>query len=160
MLTLVALTAVLVPAQPLALDHSWSEQMRDLQTPLLTDRPRVFNWLGRAPGRAIAITGLLLLRGRRWLAVIAFAVAESLSQLCSGLLKTLVDSPRPPGRAHPPARHLLPVRPRPPTPQRRARRSSFSSRRRAATPTVVDARHPPHHRHGLEPYLPAGALAH
>lgn len=104
MLALVALMAIVVPAQPLALDHSWSELMRDLQTPRLTDLAKVFNWLGRAPGRAIAFTiiGLPLLRRRRWLALIAFAIAASVASLCSGLLKTLVDRPRPPdGLIHP-----------------------------------------------------------
>ena len=71
----------------------------DLQTPPLTDLANIFNWLGRAPGRAIALTiiRLLLLHGRRWLALIAFAIAESVASLCSGLLKTLVARPRPPG---------------------------------------------------------------
>lgn len=103
-LALVAMMALFVPAEPLALDHSWSELMRDLQTPLLTDLANIFNWLGRAPGRAIALTiiGLLLLRGRRWLALIASAIAESMASLCSGLLKTLVARPRPPdGLIHP-----------------------------------------------------------
>jgi hypothetical protein len=31
----VALMAILVPAEPLAIEQSWSEAMRDIQTPLL-----------------------------------------------------------------------------------------------------------------------------
>ena len=104
MLALVVLIAILVPAGPLGLDRSWSEAMHHLETPLLTDLALVFNWLGRGLGRAIALTlvGLLLLRRRRWLALVAFAVAESLAPLLSTLLKVLVDRARPPdGLVHP-----------------------------------------------------------
>jgi membrane-associated phospholipid phosphatase len=104
MLAMVVLIAILVPAGPLGLDRSWSEAMRHLETPLLTDLALVFNWLGRALGRAIALTlvGLLLLRRRRWAALVAFAIAESLAALLSTLLKVLVDRARPPdGLVHP-----------------------------------------------------------
>ena len=99
MLAVVVLMAILVPAGPLDLDHSWSQAMHHLETPVLTDLALVFNWLGRGVGRAVALTliGLLLLRRRRWLALVAFAVAESLAQLLSTLLKVLIDRPRPPG---------------------------------------------------------------
>ena len=85
MLALVVLIAILVPAGPLGLDRSWSEAMHHLETPLLTDLALVFNWLGRGLGRALTLTlvGLLLLRRRRWLALAAFAVAESLAPLLS-----------------------------------------------------------------------------
>jgi undecaprenyl-diphosphatase len=98
MLAIVVLIAILVPAGPLGLDRSWSEAMHDLETPLLTNLALVFNWLGRGVGRALALTlvGLLLLRRRRWLALVAFAVAESLAPLLSTLLKVLVDRARPP----------------------------------------------------------------
>jgi undecaprenyl-diphosphatase len=98
MLALVVLMAILVPAGPLGADRSWSEAMHDIETPLLTHLALVFNWLGRGLGRAIGLTlvGLLLLRRRRWLALAAFAVAESLAPLCSALLKALTDRPRPP----------------------------------------------------------------
>jgi membrane-associated phospholipid phosphatase len=104
LLALVVLIAILVPAGPLDLDRSWSEAMHHLETPLLTDLALVFNWAGRALGRAIALTlvGLLLLRRRRWLALVAFAVAESLAPLLSALLKLLADRARPPdGLVHP-----------------------------------------------------------
>ena len=104
MLAIVVLIAILVPAGPLALDRSWSEAMHDLETPLLTHLALVFNWLGRGVGRALVLTlvGLLLLRRRRWLALVAFAVAESLAPLLSSLLKVLVDRARPPdGLVHP-----------------------------------------------------------
>jgi membrane-associated phospholipid phosphatase len=110
MLAPVVLIAILVPAGPLDLDRSWSDAMHRLETPLLTDLALVFNWLGRGLGRAIALTlvGLLLLRRRRWLALVAFAVAvavavaESLAPLISALLKVLVERARPPdGLVHP-----------------------------------------------------------
>src|SRR6478672_11793743 len=104
MLALVVLIAILVPAGPLGLDRSWSEAMHHLETPLLTDLALVFNWLGRGVGRALSLTlvGLLLLHRRRWLALVAFAVAESLAPLLSTLLKVLVDRARPPdGLVHP-----------------------------------------------------------
>ena len=98
MLALVVLIAVLVPSGPLALDRSWSEAMHDLETPFLTNLALVFNWLGRGIGRAVSLTliGLILLRRRRRLALVAFAVAESLAPLLSILLKVLVDRSRPP----------------------------------------------------------------
>jgi undecaprenyl-diphosphatase len=104
MLAFVVLIAILVPAGPLELDRSWSEAMRHLETPLLTHLALVFNWLGRGLGRALALAlvGLLLLRRRRWIAFVAFAVAESLAPLLSALLKLLVNRARPPdGLVHP-----------------------------------------------------------
>ena len=104
MLALVVLIALLIPAEPLDLDRSWSQAMHHLETPLLTHLALVFNWLGRGLGRVIALTlvGLLLLRARRWLALAAFAIAESLAPLLSTLLKALVDRTRPPdGLVHP-----------------------------------------------------------
>jgi membrane-associated phospholipid phosphatase len=104
LLAFVGVIAILVPAGPLELDRSWSEAMRHLETPLLTHLALVFNWLGRGLGRALslALVGLLLLRRRRWLALVAFAVAESLAPLLSALLKVLVDRTRPPdGLVHP-----------------------------------------------------------
>ena len=97
MLAFVALLAGLVPAGPLDLDRSWSDAMRDIEAPLLTHLALLFNWLGHGLGRAItlALVGLLLLRRRRGLALVAFAVAESLAPLLSALLKVLVDRTRP-----------------------------------------------------------------
>ena len=106
LLVLVALTAVLVPAEPLALERSWSEAMQDIQTDALKNLALVFNWLGRGIGRALSIAaiGIVLLVARRWLGLLAFAVTEALTPLCSSLLKTHVDRPRPPdGLIHPPA---------------------------------------------------------
>ena len=96
-LAIVVVIAILVPAGPLGLDRSWSEAMRHLETPLLTQLALAFNWLGRGLGRALtlALVGLLLLRRRRWLALAAFAFAESLAPLLSALLKVLVDRARP-----------------------------------------------------------------
>jgi undecaprenyl-diphosphatase len=98
-LALVVLLAAVVPHEPTAFERGWSEAMRDIETPVLTDVALVFNWLGRAPGEtvALAIVGLLLVLARRWLAFVTFAVGETLALLLSGLLKALTDRPRPPG---------------------------------------------------------------
>jgi membrane-associated phospholipid phosphatase len=106
LLVLVALIAVLVPAKPLALERSWLEAMHDIQTAGLKNLALVFNWLGRGIGRALSIAaiGIVLLVARRWLGLLAFAVTETLTPLCSSLLKAQVDRPRPPdGLIHPPA---------------------------------------------------------
>ena len=103
MFALVVLLAVLVPAGPLALDSTWFEAMHHLQTPLLTGLALAFNWLGRGLGRAIviALVGSLLVHRRRWLALAAFVVAETMAPLLSIILKALIDRPRPPdGRIH------------------------------------------------------------
>jgi undecaprenyl-diphosphatase len=98
MLAIVVTIAVLVPAGPLEVDRSWSDAMRHVESPLLTHVALAFNWLGRGIGRAagLVLVGLLLLRRRRWLALAAFAVAETLAPLFSDVLKALVDRPRPP----------------------------------------------------------------
>jgi membrane-associated phospholipid phosphatase len=106
LLALVALTAVLVPAEPLVLDRTWLEAMQDIQTATLKNLALVFNWLGRGIGRALSIAaiGIVLLVARRWLGLLGFAVTETLTPLCSSLLKAHVDRPRPPdGLIHPPA---------------------------------------------------------
>ena len=97
MLAFVVLIAILIPAGPLELDRRWSEAMRHLETPFLTDLALVFNWLGRGLGRALvlAFVGLLLLRRRRWLALVAFAVAES--------WRPALGNPQGAGRSRPPA---------------------------------------------------------
>ena len=104
MLGLVVILAVSLPSGPLALDRSWSKAMRHLETPLLTHLALIFDWLGHGLGRALGLTiiGLLLLHRRRWLALAAFAAAETIAPLVSTLLKSLVDRPRPPaGLVHP-----------------------------------------------------------
>jgi undecaprenyl-diphosphatase len=104
MLALVGLMAFVVPEDPTAIERSWSEAMRDIETPVLTDIALVFNWLGRGVGQAvgIAIVALLLVHARRWLALGAFAVVATLALLLPGLLKALISRPRPPdGLVHP-----------------------------------------------------------
>jgi membrane-associated phospholipid phosphatase len=100
----VALMAIVVPAEPLAVDRRWSEAMLDIRRPLLTDVALVFNALGRGLGWALslAVVGIVLLVGRRWLALVVFAIVEALTTLSSTLLKILVGRPRPPdGLVHP-----------------------------------------------------------
>jgi undecaprenyl-diphosphatase len=78
--------------------------MRDLETPFLKDLALVFDALGRGVGRALVLVavGLVLLRARRWLALVCFAVVEILTSLSSALLKATVQRPRPPdGLIHP-----------------------------------------------------------
>ena len=99
LLGLVALVAILIPAGPLTLDSRWSELMQDIQTPFLKHVALVFNALGRGLWRALTLAaiGLVLLLARRWIALIAFAVTESLTPLLGDLLKAVVGRERPPG---------------------------------------------------------------
>lgn len=104
LLLLIAAMAILVPAEPLAIDQHWSEAMRDLETPLLKDLALVFDVLGRGVGRVpvLIAVGLILVFARRWLALVCFAVVEGLTSLASGLLKAVIGRPRPPdGLIHP-----------------------------------------------------------
>jgi membrane-associated phospholipid phosphatase len=104
LLGVAALMAILVPADPLALDLWWSEAMQDIESPLLKDLALVFNALGRGLGWALSLAavGIACLAARRWLALVAFALVESLTSLSSGLLKAMVGRPRPPdGLVHP-----------------------------------------------------------
>lgn len=104
LLGLVAAMAVLVPAQPLAIDQHWSEWMRDIESPLLKDLALVFDALGRGVGRVpvLIAVGIVLVLARRWLALVCFAGVEGLTSLSSGLLKAAVGRPRPPdGLIHP-----------------------------------------------------------
>jgi undecaprenyl-diphosphatase len=93
------LIAIFVPAGPLGLDRSWSDAMRDIQGSFLEHVALGFNSLGHDLARALTLAaiGLVLLVTRRWLALVAFALAEALAPLLSSLLKALVDRPRPPG---------------------------------------------------------------
>jgi undecaprenyl-diphosphatase len=98
LLACVALMAVLIPTGPLRVDESWSEAMRDIETPALRHLALLFNAVGLGIGRAVlvALVGLVLLTARRWLSLVAFAVAEGLTPLLSASLKALVGRPRPP----------------------------------------------------------------
>lgn len=100
----VGLMAILIPSDPLAIDRRWSEAMKDLEAPLLKDLALVFNALGRGVGWALwlAAVAVLLAVARRWLALVAFALVETLTSLSSAMLKALVGRPRPPdGLVHP-----------------------------------------------------------
>jgi undecaprenyl-diphosphatase len=104
LLGVVALMAIFVPAEPLAIDRWWSEAMRDIQGLLLKEIALVFNALGRGLGWALSLAAVavMLVVARRWLALVAFALTESLTSLSSVLLKALVGRPRPPdGLVHP-----------------------------------------------------------
>ena len=98
LIAFVALIGALISAQPLAIDQRWSEWMTDNQMAGLHHLALVFNYLGRGLGRALSLAaiGLALALTRRWRALLAFAVAESLTPLATNVLKHLVDRPRPP----------------------------------------------------------------
>jgi membrane-associated phospholipid phosphatase len=103
-LSLFIVLALLVPAQPFAVEQHWAEWMRDIQTPFLEHVALIFNYLGRGLGRALVIAGIgiVLIVARRWWALLAYAVTESLAPLFSSVVKALVDRPRPPdGLVHP-----------------------------------------------------------
>jgi undecaprenyl-diphosphatase len=91
--------ALVVPAEPLGVDQRWSEAMLDIRTPALTDAALVFNWIGRGLGwvLSLAAVAIILVARRRWVALLAFAVTETVTPLTSTLLKILVGRARPPG---------------------------------------------------------------
>ena len=96
--------ALLVPAQPLAFEQHWADWMRAIQTPLLEHVALIFNYLGRGLGRALVLTGIgiFLIAGKRWWALLAYAVTEAVTPLFSSVVKALVDRSRPPdGLVHP-----------------------------------------------------------
>lgn len=104
LLGVVGLMAILIPSDPLAIDQRWSEAMKDVQAPLLKDLALVFNALGRGIGWALSLAAVavVLAIARRWLALVAFALVETLTSLGSALLKGQVGRPRPPdGLVHP-----------------------------------------------------------
>jgi membrane-associated phospholipid phosphatase len=103
-LALFVLLALLVPAQPLAVEQRWADWMQEIQTPLLHHVALIFNYLGRGLGRALVIVGIgvVLLVARRWWALLAYALTEAVTPLLSSTVKALVDRARPPdGLVHP-----------------------------------------------------------
>ena len=96
---LVGVVAVVIPARPLAIDLRWSEAMRDVESGRLHDVALAFNYAGRGLGRTLSLAaiGIVISLRRRWWALVAFAVTESLTPLSVNLSKLLVDRPRPPG---------------------------------------------------------------
>jgi membrane-associated phospholipid phosphatase len=100
----VLVMALVMPAEPLGVDQRWSEAMLDIRTSPLTDVALVFNWLGRGLGwvSSLAAIGIVLSVRKRWIALLAFGVTETVTPLSSTLLKILVGRPRPPdGLVHP-----------------------------------------------------------
>jgi undecaprenyl-diphosphatase len=100
-LALVLILALLVPRGPLEVDGRWSELMGDVASSRLERIALAFNDLGRGVlrGLTIGIIGVVLLKGRRYAGLVAFALTEALTPLLVNLLKALVDRPRPPGAA-------------------------------------------------------------
>ena len=85
MLGVVVFMALVVPAEPLRIDQRWSEAMRDIRTPPLTDLALVFNALGRGLGWALSLTavGVVLYVRRRLFALLVFAATEAVTSLSS-----------------------------------------------------------------------------
>jgi undecaprenyl-diphosphatase len=98
LLLLFVLLALLVPAQPFAIEQHWADWMREIQTSLLKQIALVFNYLGRGLGRALVLVGvgLVPIVARRWWALLAYAVTEGLTPLLNSVFKAFVDRPRPP----------------------------------------------------------------
>jgi hypothetical protein len=84
--------ALVVPAEPLRLDQSWSDAMQDIRTPLLTHLALVFNALGRGLGwsLSLAAVGVVLSARRRFFALLVFAATEAVTSPSSTVLKILV----------------------------------------------------------------------
>ena len=161
LLALFVLLAFVVPQTPLELEQRWNEWMSDIATLVLKDIALVFNALGRGVGRALLIAApaaVLLVAGRRW-SLAAFALTEALTPLISSITKALVDRPRPPAPLVHPSGASFP-----------SGHSAFAGatavavillfthvgpRRRLWWSLVVLA----NGRDGLEPHLPARALA-
>jgi undecaprenyl-diphosphatase len=96
LLALVVVAAVLIPAGPLDIDSRWAELMQDIQAPWLRQVALIFNALGRGWSLVtIGAIGLLLVVGRRWVALVAFACTEAVTPLLVAVIKALVDRPRP-----------------------------------------------------------------
>jgi membrane-associated phospholipid phosphatase len=99
LLAAVGLGALFIPTGPLGIDQSWADAMADAHSAFLQHLALVCNSLGVGLWRWLtlgAVAGALLAT-RRWVGLVAFAVAEALAPLLSSLLKALVDRPRPLG---------------------------------------------------------------
>jgi membrane-associated phospholipid phosphatase len=110
LLGIVVVIAALVPVGPLGVDRSWSDAMRDAHSAFLKHVALVFDSIGHGLVRALTLAAIagVLAAARRWLALIAFALAEAVAPLLSFLLKALVDRPRPPGALVHPAGSSFP----------------------------------------------------
>jgi undecaprenyl-diphosphatase len=98
LLAFVGVAALTIPPGPLRIDAAWSEWMTDIRSPGLDSLALVFNSLGRGVLRALSLVavGGVLAWGRRWRALVAFAVVEAIAPALSTILKVAVDRPRPP----------------------------------------------------------------
>jgi hypothetical protein len=79
LLIAVLLMALAIPMEPLSVDDAWSDAMESITSPALKEIALVFNAHGRGWGWALtlgAVAGLLLVR-RRFVALVAFVVAEA-----------------------------------------------------------------------------------
>ena len=86
--------SAVIPARPLAVDLRWSDAMHDVQTRALQDVALVFDYLGRRLGRALSL-GVMgrARRRRRSCALLAFAVAESVTPIATRSRSTSSTAP-------------------------------------------------------------------
>jgi len=153
LLAFVAAAALLIPSGPLEIDASWSELMLDLRNAGLDAIALALNAVGHGIVRALTIAGVgvFLLVARRLLELGAFAFVQSVTPFATFAIKSLVDRRRPPGQLVPVGSCLVcgddgddP---------RFAVRAARPPARRLGGRGARD------HCDGLEPHLPAGALA-
>ena len=158
LLAFVAAAALLIPSGPLEIDASWSELMLDLRNAGLDAIALALNAVGHGIVRALTIAGVgvFLLVARRLLELGAFAFVQSVTPFATFVIKSLVDRRRPPGQLVHPSGSSFPS-------------GHVSYAATTATILVLLFARPParrlggrgarDHCDGLEPHLPAGALA-
>jgi undecaprenyl-diphosphatase len=110
LLTLFVVLALVVPTEPLTVEERWQAWMKEIQTPFLKDVALAFNFLGRGIGLAFIfiLIGALLATTRRWQALAAAAIAESLTALTSSVTKAWIGRERPPDELVHPASSSFP----------------------------------------------------
>ena len=161
LLALVVLVALLIPAGPLALDSRWSELMQDIETPFLTHVALVFNALGHGVWRALTIAGIGIVLLRR--APLGGADRVRPHRGAHAAARQPDQGGRRPGAPPGPdargARLVLPFRPRRLRRRDRCRARAPLQQARPAAALVVHPGRRWRSPDGLEPHLPAGALA-
>jgi len=99
----VVLMALVVPAEPLAIDGRWFKAMQDIQGPALTKLALAFDALGRGLGWALSLAAVAVVLSvrRRRDALLVFTATEALASVGCTALKILVGRPRPDGLVSP-----------------------------------------------------------
>jgi undecaprenyl-diphosphatase len=99
LLVLVLIFAIVIPANPLAIDDKWARAMHHVVNGIRTEFALVCNWLGKGLGVVLVLgaLGAVLAVRRRWAALTVFAAAEAFDAIVTAGLKVIVARPRPPG---------------------------------------------------------------